>query len=97
MKDGSTQPCVMFPELFGKPLVARFDQPHGSSDGGAVLLKACDERLRLTERMAGCFRDERQAGKVMHTLHDLSSKPRGCSMWWRWRATRCWIGWPSRG
>lgn len=71
MKDGSTQPCVMFPELFGKPLVARFDQPHGSSDGGAVLLKACDERLRLTESLAACFRDGRPPGKVMHTLHDL--------------------------
>ena len=30
----------------------QFDQPHGSSDGGAVLLKACDERPRLTERIA---------------------------------------------
>jgi hypothetical protein len=61
----------MFGELFEKPLVAQFDQPHGSSDGGAVLLKACDERLRLTERIAACFRDERQPGKVTHTLHDL--------------------------
>jgi hypothetical protein len=61
----------MFAELFGKPLVAQFDQPHGSSDGGAILLKACDERLRLTESLAQCFRDERQAGKVTHTLHDL--------------------------
>ena len=71
MRNGTTQQCVMFPELFDQPLVAQFDQPHGSSDGGAVLLKACDERLRLTERMARCFRDGRQAGKVMHTLHDL--------------------------
>lgn len=61
----------MFPELFDKPLMAPFDQPHGSSDGGAVLLKACDERLRLTESLAACFRDERQPGKVMYTLHDL--------------------------
>jgi hypothetical protein len=61
----------MFAELFEKPLVAQFDQPHGSSDGGAVLLKACDERLQLTERIAACFHDERQAGKVTHTLHDL--------------------------
>lgn len=64
---GTTQQCVMFPELFDKPLMAPFDQPHG----GAVLLKACDERLRLTESLAACFRDERQPGKVMHTLHDL--------------------------
>ena len=25
----------------------------------------------LTERIAACFRDERQPGKVKHTLHDL--------------------------
>jgi hypothetical protein len=61
----------MFPELFEKKLVAQFDQPHGSSDGGAVLLKACDDRLRLSERIAGCFEDRRQPGKVVHTLHDL--------------------------
>lgn len=71
MKDDSTGQSVLFAELFDKPLVAQFDQPHGSSDGGAVLLKACDERLRLTERLAACFRDERQPGKVMHTLPDL--------------------------
>lgn len=71
MRDDSTTQCVLFPDLFDKPLVAQFDQPHGSSDGGAVLLEACDARLRLTERIAACFRDERQPGKVMHTLHDL--------------------------
>ena len=26
----------------GKPVVARFDQPHASSDGGAILLKSVD-------------------------------------------------------
>ena len=45
MADDSTTQCLLFPELFGKPLVARFDQHHGSSDGGAVLLKAIDLRL----------------------------------------------------
>ena len=71
MRDGTTQQRVLFAELFEKPVVAQFDQPHSSSDGGAVLLKACDERLRLTERIAACFPDERQPGKVKHTLHDL--------------------------
>ena len=32
-------------ERKGKPIVARFDQPHASSDGGAVLLKTLDDRL----------------------------------------------------
>ena len=71
MREGTTRQRVMFAELFDKPVVAQFDQPHGSSDGGAVLLKACDERLHLTERIAACFRDERQPGKVKHTLQDL--------------------------
>lgn len=71
MAEGSTRQRVMFAELVDKPVVAQFDQPHGSSDGGAVLLKACDERLRLSERIAACFDDRRQPGKVVHTLHDL--------------------------
>ena len=35
-----------------QPVVARFDQAHASSDGGALLLKAIDERLGLTQRLA---------------------------------------------
>ena len=50
MTEDSTQQSVLFPELFDKPVIAQFDQPHGSSDGGAVLLKACDDRLGLTEQ-----------------------------------------------
>jgi hypothetical protein len=61
----------LFPELFGKRLVAQFDQPHGSSEGGAVLLKALDDRLGLSERFSWCLRDDRQPGKIVHTLHDL--------------------------
>jgi Transposase DDE domain group 1 len=53
------------------PIVARFDVPHASSDGGLVRLKAVDERLRLTETVAACLPDGRQAGKVAHSLLDL--------------------------
>jgi hypothetical protein len=53
------------------PIVARFDVPHASSDGGLVLLKAVDERLRLTEAVAQCLTDPRQSGKVAHSLLDL--------------------------
>ena len=49
-----------------KPVVARFDQAHASSDGGAVLLKALDARLALTERLAACLTDSRQPGKIQH-------------------------------
>jgi hypothetical protein len=61
----------LFPELFGKRLVAQFDQPHASSEGGAVLLKALDDGLGLSERFSECLRDDRQPGKIVHTLHDL--------------------------
>jgi hypothetical protein len=54
-----------------KPIVARFDQPHASSDGGALLLKLADDRLGLTWRLASSLRDRRQPGKVAHPLRDL--------------------------
>ena len=49
-------------------MVLSFDQRQGSSDGGAVLLQAANQRY---ESMASCLRDERQAGKVEHTLIEL--------------------------
>jgi len=62
---------VLFPDLLRRPIVVKFDQPHASSDGGAILLKACDQRLGLTERLAACINDGRQVGKVEHTIRDL--------------------------
>jgi len=54
-----------------KPVIARFDQPQASSDGGAVLLKVIDDRIGLTWRLASAIRDRRQPGKVTHSLRDL--------------------------
>jgi hypothetical protein len=54
-----------------QPILARFDQPQASSDGGAVLLKAVDDRLGLTWHLASALRDRRQPGKVAHPLRDL--------------------------
>jgi hypothetical protein len=51
--------------------MARFDEPHSSSDGGAILLKAVDQRLGLTARLAACLPDAREPGKVVHPLVDL--------------------------
>jgi hypothetical protein len=71
MPDPTTTQCVLFPGLFDRPLVARFDQHYGSSDGGAVLLKAADTRLRLTERLALSLPDDRQPGKIQHEMMEL--------------------------
>ena len=54
-----------------QPIVARFDQAHASSDGGALRLKVIDERLGLTQRLAAGLTDRRQAGKVEHALIEL--------------------------
>jgi hypothetical protein len=57
--------------LFSPPLRAQFDDRHGSSDGGAILLKACAAALELSRRLAECLADRRQVGKVEHTVPDL--------------------------
>ncbi|MGZ3415765.1 MAG: IS1380 family transposase [Isosphaeraceae bacterium] len=62
---------VLFPTLFAKPLVATFDTPQQSSDGGAILLKAIDEEFNLTARLAACLPEWRQAGKIEHDLPTL--------------------------
>ncbi len=54
-----------------KPVVARFDQVQASTDGGVVLIKALDDRLRLTEQLAGCLADRRDPDKIRHTIRDL--------------------------
>jgi hypothetical protein len=69
--EDSTRQSVLFPKLFSKSLLARFDEQHGSSDGGAILLKACDATLGLSQRLACCLVDRRQEGKVEHTVRDL--------------------------
>lgn len=71
MSNSTTTQCLLFPNIFRKPTYLQFDQRHGSSDGGALLLKAADRRYGLTEALAGCLRDKRQAGKVDHSLHEL--------------------------
>jgi hypothetical protein len=66
-----TTQSVLFSEAFFRPVSIAFDQPDSSSDGGAILLKAIDNQLSLTDRIAKCIRDSRQAGKVIHSCSDL--------------------------
>ncbi|MBP2670337.1 MAG: hypothetical protein H6Q85_403 [candidate division NC10 bacterium] len=70
MSEQSVQ-TLLFPDLFPKPLVATFDTPQQSSDGGAILLKAIDDQLRLTAHLAACLPERRQAGKIEHDLPTL--------------------------
>lgn len=71
MSHDSTAQTVLFHDLASKPLIARLDEEHSSSDGGAVLLKGVDRRLGLTEALAECLRDSRQPAKAVHTFQEL--------------------------
>ena len=71
MSDDGTTQCLFFSGMFCKPVVAQFDQREGSSDGGALLLKAADRRYGLVAGLASCLRDEQQVGKVDHSLREL--------------------------
>ena len=71
MSDDSTTQCLLFPGIFRKPVVAQFDQREGSSDGGALLLKAAAGRYGLLDELTACLRDQRQPGKVDHGLREL--------------------------
>jgi hypothetical protein len=71
LNDSSATERLLFPEIFAKPVILEFDQRQGSSDGGAVLLKAAETRYGLIAGMSGCLLDPRQAGKVDHSLRDL--------------------------
>ena len=71
MTSDTRSQTVLFPDLFDNPLLARFDQPHTSSDGGAVLLKAAEKVYGLVAGFVRCLVDRREPGKVRHTLADL--------------------------
>jgi len=61
----------VFKVLFDKPVLTRFDQQDSSSAGEAALLKACGQRLGLTDAIAACVSVPRQPGKVVHSFLDL--------------------------
>jgi hypothetical protein len=71
LNDDTIAQSVLFEDLVTKPVVATFDQAHASSDGGAVLLRAADQRLQLTARLARCLTDARDPARVTHALTDL--------------------------
>jgi hypothetical protein len=66
-----TEQTVLFPALVSKPARVSFDEPNATTDGGALLLKAVDERLGLTCRLADCLLERRESNKVRHRLVDL--------------------------
>jgi Transposase DDE domain group 1 len=60
-----------FPPVEGRAVVASFDGGAITSDAGALLLNQTDQAIRLTERFAACFTDDRTAELVEHSVQTL--------------------------
>ena len=66
-----TQDSFAFAPAFRREVVARFDAGPVSSDGGALLLREVAGKIDLLPRLAACFTDGRDAGRVEHTVEQL--------------------------
>jgi hypothetical protein len=55
----------------GKSVVAKFDGGLLSSDGGVLMLREIEQRLRVADRLAGCIEDPRAPDQITHTLADI--------------------------
>src|SRR5205807_6935551 len=55
----------------GKSVVAKFDGGLLSSDGGVLMLREVEQRLRVADRRAGCIEDQRAPDQITHTLADI--------------------------
>ncbi len=71
MNEPTIAQTVLFADLVDRPLLATFDQPHASSDGGAILLKAADRRLGLLAALTATVPDARASVRVTHGVGDL--------------------------
>jgi hypothetical protein len=60
-----------FAPVAGRSVVAGFDGGRITSDAGALLLGATDRVIRLVDRFAHCFRDERDPTRIEHGVATL--------------------------
>jgi hypothetical protein len=60
-----------FSRLKRRALEVNFDGGDVSSDGGLLLVREVDRRLKLTERVAGALDDPRDPELITHSLRDL--------------------------
>lgn len=69
--DNSTLPLPGLSPLSGKRLDVRFDGGMLSSDGGILLLREVEQRLRVADRLAACIKDPRSPEHLTHSLADI--------------------------
>lgn len=64
-------PQLVFEGFEGRQVVGAFDGGAVTSNGGGALLREADRAIGLTERVARCFRDERDPELVVHRVETL--------------------------
>jgi hypothetical protein len=69
-----TQSQFGFAAHCSRRVVAEFDGGTITTDGGGLLLRETDRRLKLMERFAGCFVDRREAALTKHSVQQLVSQ-----------------------
>jgi hypothetical protein len=65
------QDSFPFASSFRREVMARFDAGPVSSDGGALLLREVEQKIGLLQRLALCFHDDRDPGRIEHTVEQL--------------------------
>ena len=71
MNESTITQRVLFADLADRAVIATFDQPHASSDGGAILLKAADRHVGLLAALTATVPDARAPARVTHDVGDL--------------------------
>jgi hypothetical protein len=65
------QESFEFVAHFSRRVVCEFSCERLTSDGGSLLVRQVDRRLRLLQRFAGCFLDGRDPERIEHTIEEM--------------------------
>ena len=66
-----TLPLPGLSPVSGKRLDVRFDGGMLSSEGGVLLLREVEQRVRVADQLAACIKDPRSHDHVTHSLADI--------------------------
>jgi hypothetical protein len=66
-----TQSGFEFTAHFSRSVETRFDGGQMTSDGGAVLLRETDLKIKLVQRLTKCFRDGRSQQRILHRVEQM--------------------------
>jgi hypothetical protein len=66
-----SQESFEFAAHFSRRVIGQFDGAQMSTEGGALLLRQVERKLRFLSRVVACFRDGRDAERVEHTLAEM--------------------------